>query len=601
MSATKRVPFSKRHLTSNRWARDVPSPTEMFKNIFVYGNKEVAWFKTDGNKFESPEEEEELREVLKQKRDLTGEEEYVEMTSKEKRKTIVEMFFASCCLAAEGYVASVTNTINSGLKATYGPQYYNSTAISNISSIKAAGMITAFLVFGYLSDKIGRKKVTLIGNAIMIICLLLLAGAMTKGTQTTPTADRYYLDESTGKHYPIATDSFWSYITFLRFMIGVGTGAEYPGATAWAADLAKKLKPKQRIKWIILFSSAAITTGFFLGICTTLVVVTICGEDRYRYVWRWTVGFGAVLPIFFFIGRLKVKEAESFEKNRFKTGIPYLTTLKLYWFRVLFFGLSWFCYDMFSSGFSSVESIIFELILGPSATKKKVWEWNVLFEIFYLVGAFAGSQVAARCGIRYVCFIATMLQGVIGLVLYFCLPSLKHNVGVFTLLYGLFVVFSNVGFGNNVFMFCSAGFATPVRGLMFGLCSTIAKLGSLSSGYIVPKLVTHGGTKAAFLLAAIFAMCSGTAFLFVPPLDQVTQQLEDKRFMEYLQVENFDISKLTAYDYIESKEEQEFNNNIKKENGEREDEEDDDEESEESENIDNKKETAKIDTFKASD
>ena len=584
MSATKRVPFSKRHVTEPRWARDIPTPSEMIKNIFVYGNKEVAWFKTDGNKFESPEEKEELQAALQQKKDVTEEVEYVEMTKKEKRKTIMEMFFACCCLTAEGYVGSVTNTINSGLKYTYGAQYYDSVAISNISSISAAGMIVSFLLFGFLSDRIGRKKVTLAGNVIMIISLLLLSGAITKGTQFEATADRYYEDKSTGKHYPIATDSFWSYITFLRFMIGMGMGAEYPGATAWAADLAKKLKPKQRIKWIILFSSAAITTGYTLGVIVALIVVTICGDSHYQYAWRWTVGFGAILPTFFLVGRLKVKEAESFEKNRFKTGIPYLVTLKVYWFRVLFFGLSWFCYDMFTSGFSSVRTIIFELILGSSASKKTVWEWTLLFQCFYLVGAFAGSQVAARCGIRYVCFIATMIQGVIGLVLYFCLPSLKHNIGVFTLLYGLFVVFSNIGFGNNVFMFCSAGFATPVRGLMFGLCSTIAKIGSLSSGYIIPKLVTHGGTRSAFLLGAIFAMCAGVGFLFVPPLDQVTQQLEDKRFMEYLIAENYDISELTAFDYMQNKEEEETDSK----NG------DDDNESSE---LENKKDGLKIKTY----
>ncbi|XBW35374.1 hypothetical protein QEN19_000939 [Hanseniaspora menglaensis] len=541
-----KVPFSQRHIVEPRWQRDIPRPSELFKNIFVYGNKEVAGFKGDGNKFESPEEEIEFKEFLIRKKEVEKEEEYVEMTAKEKRKTIIEMFFASFCLAAEGYVGSVSNTINSGLKYTYGPQYYDSVAISNISSIGAAGMIVAFLMFGFLSDRIGRKKVTLAGNAIMIVSVILLATATTKGTQKKPTATKYYLDKSTGKHYPVAEKSFWAYITFLRFMIGVGTGCEYPGATAWAADLSKKLKAKERVRWIILFSSAAITTGYFLGVAVTLIVVTVAGEDRYQDVWRWTVGLGAVLPTFFFIGRLKVREAESFVKNRFKTTIPYGRTLKLYWYRVIFFGLSWFCYDMFSSGFSSVESIIFELILGKNSTYKKVWEWNLLFEIFYLVGAFAGSQIASRFGIRYVCFVATMIQGVIGLVLYFCLPTLKHNVGVFTLLYGLFVVFSNIGFGNNVFMFCSAGFSTPVRGLMFGLCSTIAKIGSLSSGYIIPKLVTHGGTRASFLLGAILAMFSGIAFLFVPPLDQVTQQLEDKRFVEYLNIEGYDTTQLTS-------------------------------------------------------
>ncbi len=37
------------------------------------------------------------------------------------------------------------------------------------------------------------------------------------------------------------------------------------------------------------------------------------------------------------------------------------------------------------------------------------------------------------------------------------------------------------------------------------------------------------------------------------PLDQVTQQLEDKRFMEYLESEGYDISELTAYDFLNEK------------------------------------------------
>lgn len=545
---SSRVPFSKRHIVAPRWRRDVPYASELLKNVVVYGNKEFPGFKGNGNKFESPEEKQEYEAFIEEQSKIT--EVYVEMTPKEKRKTIIEMFFASCCLTAEGYVSSVTNTINSGLLATYNTQYSNSVAISNVSSIGSAGMIVSMLLFGYLADRVGRKKVTLAGNAIIIISLILLAGAFTKGTQTKPTATKFYLNEKTGKHYPVAPNSFWSYITFLRFMNGMGTGAEYPGATSWAADLSKKLAPKERVKWIILFSSAAISFGNLLGDVVALAVVCVCGPSRYNDVWRWTTGLGTILPIFFFIGRLKVKEADSFTQNRFKTKVPYKVTLKFYWYRVLFFGLSWFCYDIFSAGFSSVRSIIFQIILGSKSTPKKVWEWNLLFQMFYVVGAVFGSQIASKGGIRYVCFIATMIQGVIGLVLYFCLPSLKHNVGVFTLLYGLFVVFSNVGFGNNVFMFCSAGFATPVRGSMFALCSAIAKVGALSSGFIIPKLVTHGGTRTSFLFGAVLAMFSGIAFLFVPPLDQVSQQLEDKRFMEYLEAEGYDVTRLTSSDYL---------------------------------------------------
>ena len=36
--------------------------------------------------------------------------------------------------------------------------------------------------------------------------------------------------------------------------------------------------------------------------------------------------------------------------------------------------------------------------------------------------------------------------------------------------------------------------------------------------------------------------------MLAPPLDQVSQQLEDKRFAEYLEAEGYDISLLTSSD-----------------------------------------------------
>ncbi|XBW36067.1 hypothetical protein QEN19_001644 [Hanseniaspora menglaensis] len=537
------VPFQKRHIVEPRWARDVPRGTEFITNIKKYGSKELA-LSGNGDNFAEGEEEE-LEWVNSQKNVVDS---YKEITGAEKRKTLIEMFFASFCLAADGYVNNSTNVINTGLKALYGPQYTNSIAISNISAIVFAGEIVSMLFFGFLCDILGRKTVTLSGNAIMIVFSILTAAAWTKGTQSSPTASKFYLDKKTGKHYPVAPNSFFSYICFLRFMVGVGIGSEYPGASSWAADIAKKLKPKDRNMWIILFTNSSISVGFFISVLVTLIVVIIAGPSHYVFVWRWVIGLGAVMPIFFFFGRLKLRESETFEKNRFKSGVvPYSKVLKFYWYRVTVFSLAWFCFDFVSYGFSGVSSLVLSLLLGESTSQTKVWCYNLLFQSFSLVGSVFGCKIASTFGIRYTGSVGTYLQGIIGFCIYGKLDVLKQHVAGFTVMYGIFTALGQVGFGNNLGLMCSTGFATPVRGSMYSICSAIGKAGALVAGYIFPKLIVNGGIRASFVLGGIFAFVSGTILLFAPPLDQVSQQLEDKRFMEYLEAEGFDISKLTSF------------------------------------------------------
>ncbi|KAL6926884.1 hypothetical protein ACO0SA_003965 [Hanseniaspora valbyensis] len=558
------VPYSKRHLVGPRWARDVPRGIEFITNIKKYGYKEIA-IKGNGDSFDDGEEEE-LDWVKSQKGNT---EEVKELTGPEKRKTLREMFFASFCLAADGYVNNSTNVINTGLKALYGPQYTNSVAISNISAIVFAGEIVSMLFFGFLCDILGRKTVTLSGNVIMIIFSILTAGAWTKGTQSSATAERYYLDESTGKHYPVAPNSLFSYICFLRFMVGVGIGSEYPGASSWAADIAKKLKPRSRNMWIILFTNSSISVGFFASALVTLIVVIIAGPSHYIFVWRWVIGLGAVMPIFFFIGRLRMGESETFEKNRFAKGtIPYGKAFKFYWYRLTVFSLAWFCFDLVSYGFGGVSSLILGIILGSNSSQTRVWCFNLLFQSFSLVGSIFGCRIATTFGIRTTGAVSTYIQGIIGFCIFAKLEALEKHVAGFTVLYGIFVALGQVGFGNNLGLMCSTGFATPVRGTMYSVCSAIGKAGALASGYIFPKLIVHGGTKASFILGGTFAFVSGSVLLFAPPLDQVSQQLEDKRFMEYLEAEGFDVSKLSSHQLMNStaseEEEEEYDIEAKK-------------------------------------
>ncbi|OBA26448.1 MFS general substrate transporter [Hanseniaspora valbyensis NRRL Y-1626] len=550
------IPFSKRHIKGPAWARDIPRGfKELTTNWLKYGSKEYTGFKTSGNKYENEDEFLELEgyknspNYIKTEDDIDDKSENLPIFTKaEKRKIIFDMFSASACLLGDGYVNNSTGVISSGLKAVYGPQYSNSKAISNISAVVFAGEVFSIMLFGYFCDIIGRRTATLIGNVIMCLFSILLAGAWTSGTHSKPTATKYYLDESTGKKYPLASNSLWSYICFLRFMVGVGIGSEYPAGSSWSSDISKKLNVKDRNMWFTMFTNTSIDVGFVISSFVTWVLTLICGNNNMDTVWRVTVGIGAIIPFCFFISRFRMKESEYFERNRLQTKkIPYLLVYKFYWFRILCFGLVWVFYDFVLYGMSSISSLILDIVLGDTSDLKTVWGWNVLFNVFYLPGAFLGCVASKYFGPRWVGS-TVWIQGIFGFVMAAKLDILEKNIAGFTVFYGIFITLGEFSLGNNLGILCANGFATPVKGSCYLWCAAMGKAAAFGSNYLFPKLIANGGIKAPFYYAGAMGLTAAALLIILcPPMDQVTQQLEDKRFMEYLEKQGYICKSIVNY------------------------------------------------------
>lgn len=548
------VPFSKRHIQGSSWDRDIPRGfKELFTNWLKYGAKEYTGFKTSGNKYENEDELLELEAYKKTAGYIKTDDDEKEtgesgFTKKEKRKVILDMFFASACLIGDGYVNNSTGIISSGLKSVYGPQYSNSKAISNISAVVFAGEVFSIMFFGYFCDIIGRKTVTLVGNVIMCIFSILLAGAYTKGTHSKVTSTKFYLDTTTGKKYPLASNSLWSYICFLRFMVGVGIGSEYPAGSSWSSDISKKLNVKDRNMWFTMFTNTSIDCGFVLSSFVTWILTLICGNDNMGTVWRVTVGIGAIIPFCFFIARFSMNESEYFEKNRFKTKkIPYLLVYKFYWFRILCFGLVWVFYDFVLYGMSGISSLVLDIILGESSDLRTVWGWNVLFNVFYLPGAFLGCVASKYYGPRWIGS-TVWIQGIFGFIMAAKLDVLQKHIAGFTIFYGVFITLGEFSLGNNIGILAANGFATPVRGSCYLWCAAMGKAAAFGSNYLFPRLIAQSGIKAPFYYAGAMGLAAALILIILcPPMDQVSQQLEDKRFIEFLAKEGYNVTELTTY------------------------------------------------------
>lgn len=220
----------------------------------------------------------------------------------------------------------VIGSVNTLLGKIYGSEFTDSSAKQNVSSIVFAGTVVGQLIFGYTSDKYGRKNSLLISTAIVFVFAALATG-------------------SYGYHGSVG--GMFAALTAYRFFLGVGIGGEYPAGSVAASEASGEVKSGQRNTWFIMFTNAAIDWGFVVGAFVPYVVILITTEKHMRLAWRLCLGIGTIPPLALFFMRLRLTEPEEFKRESMKhIRTPYWLCLKFYGFRLLIVSLIWFLYDV---------------------------------------------------------------------------------------------------------------------------------------------------------------------------------------------------------------------------------------------------------------
>ena len=78
---------------------------------------------------------------------------------------------------------------------------------------------------------------------------------------------------------------------------------------------------------------------------------------------------------------------------------PWWLIVKFYWFRLTIVSLIWFIYDFSAYSFGNFNTIIIGEII-PEAPIWKQWGWSIVFNLFYIPGAFLGAISADYIGPR---------------------------------------------------------------------------------------------------------------------------------------------------------------------------------------------------------
>lgn len=456
------------------------------------------------------------------------------MTLKERIGRVSLIFACGTALFSDGYSNGVISAVNTILARIYGDRLEDHNYGTIVRSLTFAGTVVGMLVFGWLSDKVGRKFGMMSANAI--VALFSGLSAASKG----------------------ANGDFGGMLAMLsamRFLLGIGIGAEYPCGSVSASEQSEEpgISKRAQHRWFALATNTMIDFGFVVAAFVPLVLFWIFGDNHLNAVWRLSLGLGVVPALLVFLWRLNMDEPERFKKDSMKHArIPYLLVFKRYWVPLLAISFTWFLYDFIVYPFGIYSSTIVDRVTGGSESLSVVLGWGVVINLFYIPGTLGGAFILDYLGPKYTMITGLILQAIIGFImsgLYERLTGPGH-IGAFAVVYGIFLSFGELGPGNCLGLLASKTSPTAIRGQFYGLAAAVGKIGAFVGTWAFPPMIeAFGGSKSTRGNTGPFWVGSGLAvlsalvvFFFVKPLTHDGMIEEDMAFRRYLEEHGYDTS-----------------------------------------------------------
>ncbi|ORX89287.1 phosphate:H+ symporter [Basidiobolus meristosporus CBS 931.73] len=398
----------------------------------------------------------------------------------------------------------------------------------------AFGTLIGQLLFGYLSDKLGRKK--MYGSELIIIIFATLccalAGSWARGLNA------------------LAILGFW------RFILGIGIGGDYPVSAVITSEFSSTNRRGMMIAAV--FASQGI--GILVAAIFTVIVLAIfqgairADTGNLDYVWRLMLGFGCVPAIFTVYFRLTMPESPRYtaevrgdlaqasedmkavlggaDKDHENTGNPVepgnnhelavpdhhdqhdegdiykenrsfvhhfgqWKNLKV----LLGTSLSWFFLDIAFYGLSLNQSYVLQAIGYSSsglAPYDALWTSAIGNLIISLMGTVPGYWFTVflieRMGRIRIQLMGFALLTIIFVILSAGFYKIRDTaVALFIALFTLAQFFFNFGPNTTTFVLPSEVFPTRFRSTAHGISAASGKLGAIIATFGFNELVEIGG------------------------------------------------------------------------------------------------------------
>ncbi|KAG2173304.1 hypothetical protein INT43_004678 [Umbelopsis isabellina] len=428
---------------------------------------------------------------------------------------------------------------------------------SLLSASATVGAIAGQLIFGYLADRYGRKR--MYGIELMIIIVGTIGAALASNTP--------------GGVSVVAILCFW------RLFQGIGIGADYPMSATIAAEFSNKSRRGMMLAAVFSMQGfgtvgAYIVAIIFLYIFQGAIDASPAALD---HVWRIVVAFGIIPCLAALYYRLTIPESPRYtmkvlhDKNAAERDMnAFFNTegvnkviddddgkyalhkdeQKASWaeFNAYFsqpknakhlFGtcVNWFLIDIAVYGLSLNQSTIISKIgySGGSTMFEKVAHLIVGNIIVVLAGNLPGYWIAialidivGRRGLQLIGF--SMLT-----VIYVILSAgynaiLEKSIGAFIFLYALGYLFINAGPNTTTFIIPVEIYPTRIRATAHGLSAACGKVGaavaSFGFSYAVKSSIGVQGTLG--ILAGCMFLGAVCTFFCTPETKGLTLVEDDE-------------------------------------------------------------------------
>ncbi|PEI86777.1 MFS transporter [Bacillus toyonensis] len=347
-----------------------------------------------------------------------------------------------------------------------------------IGSINSIGMAVGALLFGILSDKIGRKSV-------FIITLLLF---------------------SIGSGLTALTTTLAMFLV-LRFLIGMGLGGELPVASTLVSE---SVEAHERGKIVVLLESFW-AGGWLIAALISYFVIP-------KYGWEVAMVLSAVPALYALYLRWNLPDSPRFEKVEKRPSV--IENIKSVWsgeYRkaTIMLWILWFCVVFSYYGmFLWLPSVM--VLKGFSLIKS--FQYVLIMTLAQLPGYFTAAWFIERLGRKFV--LVTYLTGTAcSAYLFGVADSL-----IVLIVAGMLLSFFNLGAWGALYAYTPEQYPTAIRGTGAGMAAAFGRIGGIIGPLLVGYLVA-----AQASLSLIFTIFCGSILigaLAVVILGQETKQRE---------------------------------------------------------------------------
>lgn len=457
---------------------------------------------------------------------------------KERIRGVSLIFACGTALFSDGYANGVISSVNTLLTRIYGDRLEDHNYGTIIRSVTFAGTVVGMVIFGWLSDKVGRKFGMM--SAAGIVLLFSGLSAASKGANGS-------------------LGGMLSMLSAMRFLLGIGIGAEYPCGSVSASEQSEgpQISKFAQHRWLALATNCMIDLGFVIAAFVPLVLFWIFGDNHLRAVWRLSLGLGVVPALLVFLWRLNMDEPERYKKDSMKHAkIPYRLVLRRYWVPLATISLIWFLYDFIVYPFSIYSSTILDRVTGGNESLTVIFGWNVVINLFYMPGTFGGAFILDYLGPKYTLVVSLLLQAVIGFIMSGLYERLTSHIAAFAVVYGIFLSLGELGPGNCTMILASKTSPTAVRGQFYGVAAAIGKVGAFVGTWAFPPMIdafggpksTKGNTGPFWVGSGLAILSALIALLLLRPMTHDGMIAEDIAFRQYLEENGYDTSSMGLLD-----------------------------------------------------